>query len=149
MTVAQPKAVLRILPADRVRKARSAWMMAMALQMCSGATPGPVTLGLSAGIRTSKRRAPWRLPTSWKRTSLATAGCEQVVAFGASISGTYKATPRSLTAPLATLRSARDGAHRRLLFGRRSLGIILNQRSQERNYRANNQTRPRNTAVNT
>ena len=24
-------------------------MMAMALQMCSGATPGPVTLGLSAG----------------------------------------------------------------------------------------------------
>src|SRR5438477_9105401 len=47
MTVAQPKAVLRILPADRVRKARSAWMMAMALHMCSGATPGPATLGLS------------------------------------------------------------------------------------------------------
>ena len=111
--------------------------------MCFGATPGPVTLGLSAGIRTSKRRASWRLPTSWKRTSLATAGCEQVVALGA-YSGTYKATARSLTAPLAhlwtvrggkipvssntpTLRSARDGAHRRLLFGRRSLGIILNQ----------------------
>jgi hypothetical protein len=32
MTVAQPKAALRILPADRVSKARSAWMMAIALR---------------------------------------------------------------------------------------------------------------------